>query len=228
MFPPDPPVPVLTWGVDFPNGNVSGDVTVGTVLGTLSGASTYAVLDYNGATPSHLVASGSNLVTNNFLAAGSYRFYIRGVDAGGVPGIDVNYTMTVNGNPSPTLTSVFVYQIGPVSATVSVGTNIADGTIYWIVDTSATPPSDAQIIAGHGSGGGAAIASGNQLCHRAEHPTGLCERSNRIDGILCIFHAHQCARQSLVGSDFAAIYDDGSGDGVGSCDIFRLSPEMLV
>lgn len=43
----------------------------------------------------------------------------------------------------------------------TVSTNEADGTLYWIIDQSATAPSVAQIQAGNDNGGSAADASGS-------------------------------------------------------------------
>lgn len=93
---PTPPVPVITWGGSFTAGAIPVGTTTGTTVATLSGASTYTLLDYNGAAPSHLVISGSNVNTSGSLSAGTFNFYIRGVDAGGVPGIAPKLTAVVS------------------------------------------------------------------------------------------------------------------------------------
>lgn len=63
---------------------------------------------------------------------------------------------------APTLTSPTGTQTGGTTADGTVSTNEGNGTMYAIVDTSATPPSVAQIQAGNGSGGGAAAFSDSQ------------------------------------------------------------------
>lgn len=62
---------------------------------------------------------------------------------------------------APTLSGATVTP-GGTTATLGVTTNQAGGTLYWIVSSSATPPSIAQIEAGQDSTGAAATASGNQ------------------------------------------------------------------
>jgi len=90
LFPPTPPVPVVTWGGSFPGGSIPHTTTNGTVVATLSGASSYSELGYSG-----LVVSGSNLVTSGALTAGSFTFYIRGLDVSGNPGIAPKFTATI-------------------------------------------------------------------------------------------------------------------------------------
>lgn len=58
-------------------------------------------------------------------------------------------------NPTDTIT-------GSTTATITVDTDQSAGTLYWVMSTSGTPPSAAQVKAGQDSGGGAAAAAGNQ------------------------------------------------------------------
>jgi len=63
---------------------------------------------------------------------------------------------------APILTSPTGTKTGSSTADGTVITDEANGTMYAVVDESATPPSVAQIQAGDGSGGAAADWSGNQ------------------------------------------------------------------
>jgi len=63
---------------------------------------------------------------------------------------------------APVLTSAAGTHTGTTTASGTVSTDEGNGTLYWIVDQSATPPSVAQIQAGQDSGGAAADDSGNQ------------------------------------------------------------------
>lgn len=63
---------------------------------------------------------------------------------------------------APTLTSPSGTQTGPTTADLSVSTDEGNGTLYWVVSTSSTPPSVAQIQAGNDSAGSAAADGGNQ------------------------------------------------------------------
>lgn len=63
---------------------------------------------------------------------------------------------------APTLTSPSGTATGETTADLAVTTNEANGTIYWVVTTSATTPSVAQIKAGQDHTGSAAVDSGNE------------------------------------------------------------------
>lgn len=63
---------------------------------------------------------------------------------------------------APTLTSPTDVANGANAMTGSVSTNEATGTLYWVVTTSATAPSAAQVKAGQNHLGAAAPASGSQ------------------------------------------------------------------
>lgn len=63
---------------------------------------------------------------------------------------------------APTLTSPSGTATGETTADLSVSTNEANGTIYWVVTNSATTPSVAQIKAGKDHTGSAAVDSGNE------------------------------------------------------------------
>jgi hypothetical protein len=63
---------------------------------------------------------------------------------------------------APTLTSPTGTQTGATTATLSFTTDEANGTMYAVVTTSATPPSVAQVKAGQNNGGTAAVYAANQ------------------------------------------------------------------
>ncbi len=63
---------------------------------------------------------------------------------------------------APVLSSPTAVQSTSTSAILGVSTNQSAGTLYWVVSTSATPPSAVQLIAGNDSTGSAAVASGSQ------------------------------------------------------------------
>jgi hypothetical protein len=63
---------------------------------------------------------------------------------------------------APTLSSATGTKTGQTTASLSVSTNEGNGTLYWVVDTSATPPSAAQVKLGQDNGGAAADDSGSQ------------------------------------------------------------------
>ncbi len=94
IVPPNPPVPITTWGGGFTGGSIPNTTASGTNIATLSGASTYTVMPYR-STFTSLTVVGSNLRTSGVLTPGTYDFYIRGVDASGVPGIAPKKTLTI-------------------------------------------------------------------------------------------------------------------------------------
>lgn len=78
---------------------------------------------------------------------------------------------------APVLTSPFALPFGDTSGHIGVVTDEANGTLYYVVTTSASPPSKAQVKAGQDHTGAAATASGNQAIastgSKTATPTGL-------------------------------------------------------
>lgn len=64
---------------------------------------------------------------------------------------------------APTLTLPLGLPLGDTSGYLGVTTNEGNGTLYYVVTTSATPPSAAQVKAGQNDGGTAAVYAGNQV-----------------------------------------------------------------
>jgi len=63
---------------------------------------------------------------------------------------------------APVLSAPIALPLGDTTGYLAVITNEANGTLYWVLTTSATPPSAAQVKAGQNNTGAAAAASGNQ------------------------------------------------------------------
>jgi hypothetical protein len=72
-----------------------------------------------------------------------------------------NWTFSVE-NTTPTLSAPLDSETGGTTATAAVTTDRGDGTLWWVVTTSATTPSHAQIKAGQDHTGSAAAADGSQ------------------------------------------------------------------
>lgn len=63
---------------------------------------------------------------------------------------------------APVLTLPLGLPLGDTSGYLGVTTNDSVGTLYYVVTTSATPPSKAQVKAGQNDGGTSAVYAGNQ------------------------------------------------------------------
>jgi hypothetical protein len=74
---------------------------------------------------------------------------------------DTTWSFTCE-NTTPTLSAPLDSQTGGTTATAAVTTDRGDGTLWWVVTTSATTPSHAQIKAGQDHTGSAAAADGSQ------------------------------------------------------------------
>lgn len=78
---------------------------------------------------------------------------------------------------APTLTLPLALPLGDTSGYLGVTTNEGNGTLYYVVTTSATPPSAAQVKAGQNDGGTAAVYAGSQAISstgdKSALPTGL-------------------------------------------------------
>jgi hypothetical protein len=74
---------------------------------------------------------------------------------------DTTWSFTCE-DTTPTLSAPLDSQTGGTTATAAVTTDRGDGTLWWVVTTSATTPSHAQIKAGQDHTGSAAAADGSQ------------------------------------------------------------------
>lgn len=96
------------------------------------------------------------------LADGTWYFRARTERTGHTNGGWSNTQTETIDTTAPTLSSPTGAQLAQTTASLSVSSNEANGTLYWVVTTSATPPSKAQVKAGQNNGGTAALASGSQ------------------------------------------------------------------
>lgn len=95
---------------------------------------------------------------------GNYDVRAKVARAGGTPVTDWSTTLnvTIGDIVAPSLTSPSATKTGSTTATGAVTTDKANGTLYWVLTTSATPPSAAQVKAGQNDTGAAAAKSGSQ------------------------------------------------------------------
>lgn len=86
-------------------------------------------------------------------------------------------TNTAVDTTAPVLSSPTDTQTGETTAQITVDTDEGNGTLYWVLSTSASAPSKAQIKAGQMHTGAAAAASGSAAVSgtgtRTVNPTGL-------------------------------------------------------
>lgn len=68
---------------------------------------------------------------------------------------------------APTLSAPTGVSTGSTTASLNVTTNVGNGTLYWVVTLSATPPTAAQIQAGQDNTGAGAIGHANQTVSAA-------------------------------------------------------------
>lgn len=112
------------------------------------------------------IAPGVNLTDNTAHAIQIASTAIDGSDIGtgdSFAGIadDTTWSFTCE-DTTPTLSAPLDSATGGTTATAAVTTNRGDGTLYWVVTTSATTPSHSQILAGQDHTGSAATANGSQ------------------------------------------------------------------
>lgn len=108
--------------------------------------------------------TGNYDLTDVFTDGVSADVLIRAVNANG-SGADSDtksVTTTAPDVTAPTLSSPTDAANGSNAATGSVSTNEGNGTLYWVVSTSGTAPSAAQVKAGNDHTGSAAADSGSQ------------------------------------------------------------------
>lgn len=164
---PDAPVLTLTSGtsVNTPTFNIAFTdlVPAGSVLSfqsaTNSGFTTGVV------TTNHTVTapeSAANAVALGLAALANGTYWFRcNITVGTTSPWSNSQTETINA--PAVLTSPAGSNTGQTTASLSVSTNQSGGTLYWVVSTSATPPSAAQILLGEDSSGSTSAAHGNQV-----------------------------------------------------------------
>jgi hypothetical protein len=83
-------------------------------------------------------------------------------ERGGTAGTISSALVITVDTTGPVLSSPTGTQTGSSTATGTVSTDTGNGTLFWTADTSASPPSAAQIVAGQKASGAAADAFGSQ------------------------------------------------------------------
>ena len=131
-----------------------------------------------------------------------------GAAVAGLGGLDVT---------APTLSGASDDAASATTASLGVSTNEANGTLYWVVSSSATPPSAAQVKAGQMHTGAAAAASGSQAVSatgvQVATATGLVAATTYYGHLM---HEDAAANQSSVasGDGFTTTVFDPSGFGL--------------
>lgn len=170
-----------------PTGVQTGFTTAtGTVSTTQASGTLYAVVTTSATPPSAAqVKAGQNnaggaaayasshaatLGTNSFSATGltgatTYYFYYMQENAAAIQSTvsaSAAFTTATPDVTAPTLSNPTDTKTGQTTATLTVDTNEANGTLYAVATTSATPPSAAQVKLGQDNSGVAAAYAGNQ------------------------------------------------------------------
>ena len=180
----DTTAPVLTSPTDTANGATAGDgsVTTDEGNGTLywvvtqsatspSVAQIQAGQDHTGSAADDsgsqsVSATGvQNASATGLTASTTYYFHFQHQDAAtndSTASSADGFTTTSGDGTAPILSSATATEASATSADISVSTDEGNGTLYWVVTTSASAPSGPQIQAGQDHTGSAAAASGNQ------------------------------------------------------------------
>lgn len=106
----------------------------------------------------------SEVVDFSGVTAGNHYLHIMVKDAAGNRSnvVSAQYTFVAADTTAPVLTSATDAKNGSTASTGSVSTDEGNGTLYWVVTTSATAPSKAQVKAGQDNSGTAAAYAGSQ------------------------------------------------------------------
>lgn len=113
-----------------------------------------------------------------------------GMGAGGGSAVDIT---------APTLSSPTDVAASDTTASLGVTTNEANGTLYYVVTTSATPPSAAQVKAGQNNAGTAAVYAGSQAITSTGVKTATATGLTAVTAYYTYFmHEDAAANQSSV------------------------------
>lgn len=137
----------------------------GTALGTLSVANGSGVYTYTKTVDADsaftlTVDAITNAIVYDYETATSHTFTVT-ADNGVDPVITASFTVQVNDIAAPVLSAPTATATGTTTADLTADTDVGNGTIYAVVTQSATPPSAAQIAAGHDENDVAADFAGN-------------------------------------------------------------------
>jgi uncharacterized membrane protein len=118
--------------------------------------------DYDNTLDAGELASLNFAFASGSLANGSYTataYHLRG---GSTLETSNTVNVTINDTTAPVLSSITDTKTGITTGTGSVTTTKATGTLYWVLSSSASAPSAAQVKAGQMHTGAAAAKSGSQ------------------------------------------------------------------
>lgn len=128
------------------------------IAGALSGKTSGSTLSLADDAGGRVALSGTNIVRGatalNYESATSHNFTVRETlaDSANSPRDTVlSLTVTDVDEVAPTLSSPSGTETSDTTADLSVSTNEGNGTLYWFVSTSATPPSSTDLKAGTGA-----------------------------------------------------------------------------
>ncbi|WP_084638923.1 Ig domain-containing protein [Haliea salexigens] len=108
--------------------------------------------------------SSTGVISGTPTATGTASIVVRATDDGSDTADTNSFDIVVAAADvtAPTLSSPSGTQTGSTTAELSVSTNEGNGALYWVVTTSATSPSVAQVQAGQDHTGAAAADDGSQ------------------------------------------------------------------
>lgn len=177
--------------------NAAANAVAGAISGKTSG-STLSLADDAGG---RVAISGTNIVRGatalDYESAASHSFTLRETlaDSSNSPHDTVlSLTVTNVDDVAPTLSSPADAANGQTGATISVSTNEGNGTLYWFVSTSSSPPSVANLKAGTGAASyGSQSVSGTGTQNAS--PTGL---TASTDYYTYFLHTDAAANDSTI------------------------------
>jgi hypothetical protein len=110
----------------------------------------------------------------------------------------VSQAMAAPDVTAPTLTLPLGSQLATTTANLGVTTNEANGTLYYVVTTSATPPTAAQVKAGQNNSGTAAMYAGSQAISSTGAKTATATGVTAGSRYAYYMHEDAAANQSTV------------------------------
>ena len=159
---------VLNWSTDEGNGTAYWVCT--TKVNVPSSAQVISGQDHTGAaaeasgTVGTTAAGAQNTLPIDGLTEGqSYTFHLLQQDTAGNISNTLSETAIIpGGDIIPPILRYLQVDLSGTTATLSLSSDEANGTLYWVVTTSAQAPSATNILNGQGVGGASVIAAGNQ------------------------------------------------------------------
>ena len=159
----------LNWSTDEANGTAywvcTTQVDTPSSTQVISGQDhTGAPAEANGTVAANTSGAQSSPPLNGLAAGQNYTFHLLQQDASGNISNILSNTATIPGS-SDTLPPVLRYldvSLSGSTAQLTLSSDEANGTLYWVLTTSAQEPAASHILAGQSVGGTAPVAAGNQ------------------------------------------------------------------